>query len=72
MLNITELCENYNQFILENGLRKRILLLVVAVGFIYIKSNSNYADRNAIQHYRSNCIIGKHTVGCYAHVMTAL
>lgn len=40
--------------------------------FIYILINANEIGRNAIKQYCCNCIAGRRTVGCCAHVMTII
>lgn len=40
--------------------------------YVYFIINNNNAGRHAIQQYYCNCIVGKRTVGCCAHVMTVI
>lgn len=42
------------------------------VYFVYILVSNTEAGREAIKQYCCNCIVGRRTVGCCAHVMTVI
>lgn len=48
----------------QNGSRK--------IYFVYILYENNAVGRQAIKQYCCNCIVGRRTVGCCAHVMTVI
>lgn len=40
--------------------------------FVYILINGNVSGREAILQYCCNCIVGRRTIGCCAHIMTII
>uniref|UniRef100_A0A2A4J551 SWIM-type domain-containing protein n=1 Tax=Heliothis virescens TaxID=7102 RepID=A0A2A4J551_HELVI len=77
-----ELCNDHRGSIMEGVnvspncflLRARIAGRHISrkVYFVYILINSNDSGRSAIKKYCCNCIVGRRTVGCCAHVMTVI
>ncbi|CAK1587675.1 unnamed protein product [Parnassius mnemosyne] len=77
-----EVCNDHRSSIMEginlspscSLLRARIASRHISrkIYFIYILISGNDTGRSAIKKYCCNCIVGRRTVGCCAHVMTVI
>lgn len=81
---VVEVCREVDQQLLitELGLNSETVWLLRGkihsrhisskVYFVYILVDSSQVGRQAIVEYCCNCIVGRRTIGCCAHVMTII